>query len=43
MEIGIAGGIVAVAAIVVANVRMAMSDGYRQVPTVPTPPTRPAH
>jgi hypothetical protein len=40
MEIAVAAGIVAVAAIIVANVRMTMSDGYRQVPTHST---RPAH
>ncbi len=33
MEIAIAFGVVAVAAAIVANVRVAMSDGYRQVPT----------
>jgi hypothetical protein len=40
MEIAIAVGVVAVAAAIVANVRIAMSDGYRQVPTNPS---RPAH
>jgi ribosomal protein L3 len=33
MEIAIAVAVVAVAAAVVANVRTAMSDGYRKVPT----------
>jgi len=33
MEIAIAIGVVAVAAAIVANVRIAMSDGYRKVPT----------
>ena len=36
MEIAIAIGVVAVAAIIVANVRVAMSDGYRKVPTSPS-------
>ena len=36
MEIAIAIGVVAVAAAIVANVRVAMSDGYRQVPTKPS-------
>ncbi len=36
MEIAIAIGVVAVAAAIVANVRLAMSDGYRQVPTKPS-------
>jgi len=40
MEIAIAVGVVAVAAAIVANVRLTMSDGYRRVPTHPT---RPAH
>jgi hypothetical protein len=40
MEIAIAFGVVAVAAIIVANVRIAMSDGYRKVPTHSS---RPAH
>jgi hypothetical protein len=40
MEIAIAIGVVAVAAAIVANVRIAMSDGYRQVPTHSS---RPAH
>ena len=40
MEIAIAVGVVAVAAAIVANVRIAMSDGYRQVPTHSS---RPAH
>jgi hypothetical protein len=35
MEIAIAFGVAAVAAIIVANVRVTMSDGYRQVPTNP--------
>jgi hypothetical protein len=33
MEIAIAVAVVAVAATIVANVRVAMTDGYRQVPT----------
>jgi hypothetical protein len=40
MEIAIAAGVVAVASLIVATVRITMSDGYRQVPTHPT---RPAH
>jgi hypothetical protein len=36
MEIAIAVGVVAVAAAIVANVRIAMSDGYRRVPTHPS-------
>jgi hypothetical protein len=33
MEIAVAVSVLAVAAAIVANVRIAMSDGYRQVPT----------
>jgi hypothetical protein len=33
MEIAIGIAIVSIAAVIVANVRIAMSDGYRQVPT----------
>jgi hypothetical protein len=33
MEIAIAISVAAVAAAIVANVHIAMSDGYRQVPT----------
>jgi hypothetical protein len=36
MEIAFAGAVVAVAAAIVATVRIAMSDGYRQVPTNPS-------
>jgi hypothetical protein len=36
MEIAIAIGVAAIAAIIVANVRIAMSDGYRRVPTKPS-------
>jgi hypothetical protein len=33
MEIAIAVAVVAVASVIVATVRISMSDGYRQVPT----------
>jgi len=33
MEIGIALGLLAIAAIIVATVRVSVTDGYRKVPT----------